>query len=364
MDNTPYVSVIIPVRNEESYISKCLNSILNQDYKKDKIEVLIIDGMSEDGTVQKIRQFLNQTIESGILSQNKNQEIEKKQNTGLPDIRILKNPKKVAPCGLNIGIREAKGDYIIRMDAHTEYAPDYVSKCIEWLKKTGAKNAGGPMRAVENGYVGKAITLAHHSKFGLGGGKFHNKDYSGYMDTVYLGAWPRKVFEELGLFDERLVRNQDIEFNARIRKAGGDIYMTPEIKSYYYCRDTLNGLWKQNFENGKWVVYTKKITSYCLSWRHFIPLIFVISLMVSGVMLFISSQLDLEKLFSLSFLLFAMIVASYILTNLFFSAVISLNKGLKYFFILPIVFAALHFSYGLGSILGILTLKKWLNKNR
>src|SRR4030067_698254 len=214
MDNTPYVSIIIPVRNEEIYISKCLNSILTQDYKKDKLEILIIDGMSEDGTVKKIRDFLGRSENNAI------------------NIRVLENLKLIVPCGLNIGIKESKGDYIIRMDAHTEYVSDYISKCIEWHKK---------------------------------------------------------VFDKVGLFDERLARNQDIEFNARIRKNGGKIFLTPGIKSYYHCRSNLKGLWKQNFENGKWVVYTKKIAPYCLSWRHFTPLIFVLSLIISLFLTFFSS---------------------------------------------------------------------------
>ncbi|MFQ5786588.1 MAG: glycosyltransferase family 2 protein, partial [Thermodesulfobacteriota bacterium] len=281
------------------------------------------------------------------------------------DFTFLHNRKRIVPCGLNIGINEAKGEYIIRMDAHTEYTSNYILKCTEWLEKTGVENVGGPMRAIGNGYIGKAIELAHHSKFGLGGGKFHDDNYSGYVDTVYLGAWPKRVFEEVGLFDERLVRNQDIEFNARIRKAGGKIFLTPEIKSYYHCRNTLQGLWRQNYENGKWVVYTKAIVPYCLSWRHFIPLLFVVSLLLSGVISVICYLFEFNKLSTFYFLLSTITISgSYLFANLFFSVLLSIKNGLKHFFILPIVFGTLHLSYGLGSAWGLLTLKKWTKENR
>lgn len=337
MQNIPYVSVIIPTRNEERNISRCVNSILNQDYPKDNLEILIIDGMSEDGTVQAIRNLIKKSI---------------------LNVRILENSKRIVPCGLNIGIKDAKGEYIIRMDAHTEYASDYISKCINWLNKTGAENAGGPMRVIGNGYIGKAIELAHYSKFGLGGGRFHNEDWSGYVDTTYLGAWPKSIFDKIGLFDERLVRNQDIEFNARIRKNGGKVFLTPEIRSYYHCRSSLKGLCKQNFENGRWVVYTKAVAPYSLSWRHFVPLIFLLSLITS--LFLIPYSLAAAWVFT-------GIAGIYIFTNLFFSVLLSIKNGIRYFFILPIVFITLHFSYGFGSIWGLITLLGWLgnadNKN-
>ena len=338
MDNTPYVSIIIPVRNEEIYISKCLNSILNQDYKKDKLEILIIDGMSEDGTVQKIRDFLGRSENNAI------------------NIRVLENLKLIVPCGLNIGIKESKGDYIIRMDAHTEYVSDYISKCIEWLNKTGAENVGGPIISLpgSDSFVAKAICLSLSHIFGVGNSKFRTSQKVEYVDTVTFGAWHKELFDKVGLFDERLARNQDIEFNARIRKNGGKIFLTPGIKSYYHCRSNLKGLWKQNFENGKWVVYTKKIAPYCLSWRHFVPLIFVLSLIISLFLTFFSS---------LFIILFLIAAGSYILANLFFSALISIKSGIKFFIIMPAVFATLHFSYGLGAIWGLITLRKWVQKN-
>ncbi|CAG0939664.1 succinoglycan biosynthesis protein ExoA [Candidatus Brocadiaceae bacterium] len=357
MNNEKYVSVIIPIFNEKKYIRQLLNSLLQQDYPKDWFEILLIDGRSEDGTREEIKEIMASSPEFSHLH-----------------ITVLDNPNRIVPCALNIGIKEARGKYIIRMDAHSEYAANYVSKCIEWLEKTNAANVGGPMMAVGNGYIGKAIEFAHHCRFGLGGGRFHDEQWSGYVDTVYLGAWPKRIFTEVGLFDERLIRNQDIEFNARIRKGGGRIYLTPKIQSYYHCRNSLGGLWKQNFENGKWVVYTKTIAPYALSWRHFIPFVFVASLIGSAslsVILFCLelfsvsdiSQFRFSILSGFSFVLPAGIFSCYALANILSSAMLSYKQGFRYFFMLPIVFATLHFSYGLGSIWGLLTVRKWVVKN-
>jgi glycosyltransferase involved in cell wall biosynthesis len=326
MNNFPFVSIAIPVRNEERYISQCLESLCHQDYPKDRFEILIIDGMSEDRTIDRIRDFIK------ILN-----------------IRILENPRKIVPCALNIGIKEARGDYIIRMDAHTGYAPDYISKCIKWLIKTGADNVGGPIISLpgNNSIISKAIALASSSIFGVGNSKFRTSNKAGYVDTITFGAWPKRIFERVGLFNESLARNQDIEFNARIRKAGGKIYMTPEIKSYYHCRSTLKDIWRQNFNNGKWVIYTKAIAPYSLSWRHFVPFVFVSSI-------FIFSLLSFYSTLSVMFLIATAV--SYTSTNLLFSLSVTFNNGFRYFLILPLIFFVFHLSYGLGSIWGLIRL--------
>ncbi|MGR3303153.1 MAG: glycosyltransferase family 2 protein [Candidatus Scalindua sp.] len=350
MHNEKYVSLVIPIFNEKKHINLLLNSLLNQDYPNGKFEILLIDGRSEDGTREEIEKFI--TLSSKFKD---------------PYIAIIDNPKKIVPCALNIGIKRTKGDYIIRMDAHTEYAFNYISKCIEWLENTGVENVGGPIESMsgENTLIAKTIALVSSNIFGVGNSKFRTSQKAGYVDTVTFGSWPRRVFEEVGLFDERLVRNQDIEFNARIRKAGGKIYLTPEIKSFYHCRSTLKGLWKQNFENGKWGVYTKKIAPYCLSWRHFIPLLFVVSLIVSGLISVICYLFEFNKLSTFYFLLSTITISgSYLFANLFFSVLLTVKNGSKHFFILSIVFAVLHFSYGFGSVWGLLTLRKWIVKNR
>jgi glycosyltransferase involved in cell wall biosynthesis len=334
MDNFPFVSIVIPARNEEKHISKCLESLCHQDYPKDRFEVFVVDGMSEDNTVERIKKF-----------------------EGLLNLKILQNPRKTIPCALNIGIKEAKGDYIIRMDAHTDYAPDYISKCIEWLIKTGADNVGGPIVSLpeSNSIIPEAIALASSNVFGVGNSKFRISNKAGYVDTVTFGAWPKRVFEQFGLFNEDLARNQDIEFNARIRKAGGKIYMTPEIKSHYHCRGALKDIWKHNFSNGKWVIYTKAIAPYSLSWRHFVPFTFVISI-------FTFSLLSLYSTLSAMFLIAT--VVSYTSTNLLFSFSLARNHGFRYFLVLPLVFSIFHLSYGLGSVWGLIRVSVWFKDGK
>ena len=359
MNNNKHVSIIIPIYNEKKYIRQLLNSLLKQDYPKDRFEILLIDGSSEDGTREEIKRIMDSSPEFSHLS-----------------ILVLDNPDRIVPCALNIGIKEAKGKYIIRMDAHSEYAPDYVSKCVEWLEKSNIANVGGPITSLSgsDSFIARAICLGLSHAFGVGNSKFRTSQKAEYVDTVTFGAWPKRIFTEVGLFDERLIRNQDIEFNARIRQGGGKIYLTPEIQSYYHCRDSLGGLWRQNFENGKWVVYTKAVAPYTLSWRHFIPFVFVASLIGSislSVVLFwlelfpVSpiAQFRFGILSGLSLVLPAVIFGFYTLANIISSALLSYKHGFRYFFMLPIVFATLHFSYGLGSIRGLLTLRKWVAKN-
>lgn len=337
------VSVVIPILNEERYIEKCINSLLKQDYNKENLEVLLVDGMSKDRTREMASNFSQK----------------------YKFIHLLDNPQKITPIAMNIGIKAAKGQIIVRMDAHAEYADDYITKCVEWSKKSGADNVGGPMIAVGNGYIGKAIEFVHHSIFGLGGGKFHDENYSGFVDTVYLGAFNREIFNKVGFYDERLVRNQDIELNSRIRAAGGKCYLTPEIKSLYYNRSTLKGLWQQNFKNGLWNIYTSTITKNALSVRHFIPLIFVVSLIITSLLFLVSYFMYNDgAVLLIAQILFFLCFGSYLFVALFFSLKSALKHGLKYLFILPIIFFTLHFSYGLGSINGVVTVKEWIRKNK
>jgi len=327
------VTIVIPLRNEEKCIIDFLESVVNQDYPKDKFEVIIIDGQSEDKSKEIIECYLEK----------------------FPFIRLFDNPEKIVPIAMNLGIKAATGDLIVRMDAHAVYAPNYISKCVEWSEKTKADNVGGPALAIGQGYVGKAIEYAHWSSFGLGGAKFRTSSYCGYVDTVFLGAFRREVFDKVGLYNPRLVRNQDIELNHRINASGGRCYLTNEIRVEYYCRSNLLDLWRQNFKNGVWNIYTLSITKNALSLRHFVPLIFVLTLSVSSLLAIVGIAIRDNSLA----VLFVLIFGLYTFVNILFSFLISLKKGMKYMPILPAVFATLHVSYGIGSLKGLLTLKKW-----
>jgi succinoglycan biosynthesis protein ExoA len=317
----PMVSVIVACRNEEGFIKKCLDSILAQDYPRDKYEILVVDGMSNDGT----RRILNEYADRHA------------------NLKVIDNPARITPKAFNLGIQNSRGEIISLASAHSTFSKNYISRCVEYLNKTGADSVGGPMRAVGNDYKSRAIAYAYNSPFGLGGGKAHNHELEGEVEGVYPGCWPRRVFERVGLFDERLIRNQDIEFEARLRKSGGRIFMTPAIKTEYYCRPDLKGLWIQNFRNGLWNVRTSRISPGTLRLRHFVPLFFVLALLMGWMVM----------------PLWLAMIGSYLLLSFFFSLGVAMRYGLRHLPIMPMIFLTLHLSYGLGTLAGILSIMKW-----
>ncbi|HEY7543362.1 MAG TPA: glycosyltransferase family 2 protein, partial [Blastocatellia bacterium] len=218
-DGKPFVTVIMPIRNEAGFITRSLGAALGQDYPGDRMEVIIADGMSTDATREVIAQLSEAHPRIAV--------------------RIVDNPEKIVPTGFNRALEQAKGDVIVRVDGHTIIASDYVRQCVAALERTGADNVGGRMEAVTHGRFGKAVAIATSSPFGVGGARFHYSNQEEYVDTVYMGAWPRSVFERVGLFDEEQVRNQDDEFNYRLLSHGGKILLTPQIKSKYYNRSTI-----------------------------------------------------------------------------------------------------------------------------
>ncbi len=321
----PLVSIIIPCRNEEKYIGKCLASIIAQDYPKDKLEVLVVDGMSEDGTREVIKDYVLKN----------------------PYIKLLDNPKRIVPTALNIGVKNAQGDIILRMDAHNIYEKDYVGKCVTYLTKHDVDNVGGIWITLPGNEtsIGKSIALALSHPFGVGNAYFRTGSKEPrYVDTVPFGCYKKEVFEKIGLFDEDLVRNQDDEFNLRLIKNGGKILLVPDIVSYYYARDSLEKLWKMYFQYGYFKPLVAQKIGAVFTWRQLIPAIFVGSLIFTGLLSFFSSY----------FLwLFLLIIGLYLSANLAFSFSIALKKGLKLLPALPISFATLHFSYGLGYLKGV-----------
>jgi GT2 family glycosyltransferase len=313
----------MPIRNEARFLERSLSAILAQDYSPGRIEVLIVDGMSEDGTREVVQRFIT--------------------SNARPSIRIIDNPQRVVPTGLNIAIRQAKGDVIVRVDGHTQIAPDYVSTGVAMLMRTTADNVGGLMTPVGHGYIGETIALAHNLRFGLGGGLFHRAPKETEADTVYMGIFRRDVFDRVGLFDEELVRNQDIEFNGRIRRAGGRIVLSPRIRSTYECRNSLRGLWKQNYANGLWLFPTLAKTPLALSLRHHVPLVFVSALICSAI-----ASLTLPA----GWMALGAVTGSYILACSIASVAAAVRHGWRFAASLPLVFSVLHVSYGTGSLVG------------
>jgi glycosyltransferase involved in cell wall biosynthesis len=214
----PRVSIVLPCRNEADMIERCLESVLRQEPPTGGMEIIIAEGMSEDGTRDIIARWKEAS------------EGRRPQVNGVI-IRVIENPGRIASMGLNAAIRAATGNIIIRMDAHTEFAPDYVRQCVAQMQTTGADNVGGPARTKPVTYIESAIAAAYHSPFSVGGARFHDLGYEGYVDTVTYGCWRPETFKRFGYFDEELVRNQDDEHNLRIIRGGGEIWQSPKIRS-------------------------------------------------------------------------------------------------------------------------------------
>ena len=299
------ISIIIPCYNEEKFIAECLDSVIAQDYPSDDIEILVIDGMSKDNTRKILKNY---------------------------KVMVLDNPKRIKPCALNIGVKQARGKLIMIMDAHATYKKDYISKCVKYSKEYNTDNVGGVVETVpfRNTLISKAITVALSHSFGVGGSQFRKGvSKPQQVDTVFCGCYKRDVFERIGLFNENLVRSQDMEFNLRLKKNGGKILLMPDIISYYYPKDNLKDFFLHNIKDGIWATYPLKFIKTPLKLRHYIPLIFVITLPIS--------------------------IWVYLPVAIFFSFQIARKKqAWRYFFALPIVFASRHIGYGIGSIWGLI----------
>lgn len=328
-NNLPFVSIIIACRNEEKFISGCLDSIIANDYPKEKLEVLVVDGMSEDRT----------------------REILKKYQKRYSFIKLLDNPKKIIPSALNIGIKNSKGEIIIRMGSHAKYRKDYVLKCVECLKKYKADNVGGVVKTIpaQNTIVAKAIAISLSHPFGAGGSYFRlGVDKPKWVDTVFSGCYKKEIFKKIGIFNENLERSQDMEFNLRLKRAGGKILLVPSIISYYYPKANLKDFFIHNFEDGIWAVYPLKFVKMPLRLRHYIPFIFVSSLLGTGL---------LGIFLPIFFWFFISIICFYSLTAIYFSIKTAIKeKDIRFLFLLPITFATRHIGYGLGSISGLVKL--------
>lgn len=321
MKDAPFVSVIVPVYNEERYIDECVRSMLAQDYPREAMEWFFVDGESGDRTVEILEGYREK----------------------YPDlINIINNKNRTVPYAMNLGIRAARGEFIIRLDAHAVYAEDYFSACVRVLQRTGADNVGGAIETRARTPIGKTIAKMLSSKFGVGNSGFRTGAADGYVDTVPFGAFRREIFDRIGLYDERLTRNQDSELNYRIIHNGGRIYLSNEIKLAYYCRDSVKGIAKMAFQNGKWNIITSKLCPGSMRLRHFVPCFFVLSLIL----------LPLAGLLWKGFYwLLAAEAAAYIALDVLFSA--KLADGLGEFLKLCGLFFVFHIAYGTGSLVGI-----------
>jgi succinoglycan biosynthesis protein ExoA len=324
------ISIVSACRNERKHIRAFIDSLLAQDLAGFDWEIIIADGASEDGTKEAL---------SEVSREN-------------PRVAVIDNPSRIVSTGLNAAIRAARGDIILRMDAHTEYASDYIQRCVEALETSGAQNVGGPARTKAEGLRARAIQAAYHSRFSTGGAKFHDENYTGYVDTVTYGCWRKETLLKLGLFDEKLVRNQDDELNLRLTRAGGKIWQSAEIVSWYRPRATLSALFRQYFQYGFWKVAVIRKHRIPGSWRHLIPGVFVagnMALLLAALCLAVAGRADLAEKTLLGW---AAVLAAYVLASLVASFAAAKKFGWKLFPYLPGTFAVFHVSYGLGFLLG------------
>ncbi len=326
----------MPIRNEAGYIRRSLGSVLAQEYPGDRIEILIVDGMSTDGTRERI---------AGIVEEQAAQA--RAAGRVFPPVQVLDNPASTVPPAMNIGLQRARGDILIRVDGHCEIHSSYVHRCVEVLQATGAECAGGPMVTVGETFMARAIALAQSSRFGVGGVAFRTgRERPGFVDTVAFGAYQRDVFPRIGGFDEELVRNQDDEFNFRLTQAGGHIWLDPGIQSTYFSRATLGSLWRQYFQYGFYKVRVIQKRGAVASWRHLVPGGFVAAILLS--LLAALGFWDWRWLLP--------VLGSYLVTSVL-AGVWAAGRDVGVAPVLPLVFTVLHVSYGSGFLWGIL---RWL----
>jgi glycosyltransferase involved in cell wall biosynthesis len=319
------VTIIIPCRNECNFIAKTLDSVFEQDYPKDFLEVLVIDGMSDDGTNEIIEQYC------------------KKYKA----LRICKNPNKTVPHALNIGLENSVGEVIIRMDAHCIYPSNYISKLVFYLYELNADNVGGAWITIpgSKSKMAQSIALATSSIFGIGNARYRlTNDKIIEVDTVPFGCYKRSVFEKIGVFDEDMIRNQDDELNVRLKKHGGKIFLIPEIKIEYCARPDLLKTMKMFYQYGLFKPLVMKKVGQPASVRQFIPLALILLILCIPILFFIHSFL---------FKISVLILLLYLFLLIFFSILSSLGKSIKLFVLLAIVFATIHISYGWGYLSGI-----------
>lgn len=320
----PFVSVVMPVRNEAAFIERSVGSVLRQDYPADRIEILIADGMSQDGTAGIL----------GLLQQNNRA------------VKTVDNPGKIVATGLNAALRQAKGEVIVRVDGHCEIATDYVSRCVAHLRNDKVEAVGGPLETIGESYEARVIATAMSSRFGVGGSAFRVAN-SGtqFTDTVAFPAYTRAVIDRAGPFDEELVRNQDDEYNYRLRKLGVKILLAADVRSRYYSRATLTHLWRQYFQYGFWKVRVLQKHPRQMQMRQFAPPLFVAALLMALV---------LTAIFPAGGYLFAAIAGVYSLAVLGASILAARRNGWGLLPLLPIAFAVLHLAYGSGFLSGLL----------
>jgi succinoglycan biosynthesis protein ExoA len=331
----PFVSVVMPVRNEAAYIERALAAVFAQDYPQDRLEVLVADGLSTDGTRELVAAAA-------------------KARAGL---RLLDSPGRTAPCGLNVGVRAARGSVIVRVDGHCEIERDYVSRCVAHLEAGDGDAVGGSVVTVGENRLADTIAAAMSSPFGVGGSAFRTlRGRTLLVDTVPFPAYTRAILDRVGPFDEELVRNQDDEYNARLRKLGGRVLLAADVRSRYYSRGSWRGLWRQYFQYGCWKVRVLQKHPRQMKLRHFVPAAFVGALALSAAFAPFGRPAALAGLGLLGAYALAVLAASLLALR---------DHGTRVFPGLPLAFGILHVAYGAGFWAGLVKFRgRWGSESR
>jgi len=322
--DTPLISIVAPVLNEERYIGQFIDCVANNSYPKEQLELLLIDGRSEDGTTAIIRKYLSR----------------------YPWIKLIDNPRRRIPVALNLGLQHARGSIIVRMDVHTSYPANYLAESVRVLVDSGVQNVGGRVIPTGTNYMARCIALGTSHPFGVGDSKYRYSEREEYVDSVYPGTWWADTLRNLGGFNESLEANEDYEMNIRLRQAGGRVLLHPAITCRYFVRDNLAALSRQYWKYGYWKVQTLRLHPESLRWRQAGPPLLILGLLASAAVSFKSPEWGL------------ILPAIYGVSNLLASITLAARRGWRCVWGLPFVFGVIHLTWGGGF------LKGWMKRPR
>lgn len=326
------VSIIIPCYNERNTIHLLLDALYAQTYLRSAMEVIIADGGSTDGTQAVIAAWQTQHPDLAV--------------------EVIENPHQTIPAALNLAIKESSGDVIVRLDAHSQPHPEYVARSVEALSKVRGQNVGGvwDIRPGSDHWIAHSIAAAAGHPIGVGDAQYRYSDKPAYVDTVPFGAFNRKLLDQVGMFDETLLTNEDYEFNARIRQSGGKIWFDPQIRSIYYARSTLQDLARQYWRYGYWKWQMLRRYPETLRWRQGLPPLFVLSLLI---LILLSPFLMLARWTLIALL------GVYIFVLFLAGLQLSIrHKKIALWLGVPLAIACMHFSWGSGFLWGVVNPQK------
>lgn len=329
----PLVSILMPVRNEGAFLARSLGAVLAQDYPAERLEVLIADGMSTDGTPAAVASVARTRPAIAVT--------------------VVDNPGRIVSTGLNRVLAQARGEVLVRVDGHCEIAPDYVSRCVAHLRaRPEIAGVGGPIRTIGETPVSQTIALAMSSPFGVGDSAFRTGTAAAKLvDTVAFPAYTRAAVALAGPLDEELVRNQDDEYNYRLRERGAQLLLAPDVQANYYSRASVRALARQYFQYGYWKVRVMQKHPRQMRPRQFAPPVLVAALLGGAL----ASPLGpvVRRLWGL-------FIGLYVLATLGAAVWTARRAGWRHLPWLPVIFATLHLSYGLGFLLGLLRFaRRW-----